>query len=32
MTIYDRMVALYTEKRGTATENVEQEVMQRICV
>ncbi len=32
MTIYDRMVALYTEKRGTATENVEQEVMQRIAL
>ena len=32
MTIYDSMVALYAEKRGTATENVEQEVMQRIAL
>lgn len=29
MTIYDQLVAAYAEKRGTATPNVEQEVMQR---
>lgn len=28
MTIYDQMVAEYAEKKGTATANVEQEVMQ----
>lgn len=28
MTIYDQMVANYAQKRGTATPNVEQEVMQ----
>ena len=32
MTIYDQMVAAYAEKRGTATPNVEQEVMQRIAL
>ena len=32
MTIYDKMVAAYVEKRGTATPNVEQEVMQRIAL
>ena len=32
MTIYDKMVATYVEKRGTATPNVEQEVMQRIAL
>ena len=32
MTIYDKMVAEYAEKRGTATPNVEQEVMQRIAL
>ena len=32
MTIYDKMVAVYAEERGTATPNVEQEVMQRIAL
>ena len=32
MTIYDQMVAAYAEQRGTATHNVEQEVMQRIAL
>ena len=32
MTIYDQMVAAYKEQRGTATSNVEQEVMQRIAL
>lgn len=32
MTIYDQMVAAYAEQRGTATPNVEQEVMQRIAL
>ena len=32
MTIYDQMVATYAQKRGTATPNVEQEVMQRIAL
>ena len=32
MTIYDQMLAYYTEQRGTATSNVEQEVMQRIAL
>ena len=32
MTIYDQMVATYAQKRGTATINVEQEVMQRIAL
>lgn len=32
MTIYDQMVAAYTQKRGTATPNVEQEVMQHIAL
>lgn len=32
MTIYDKMVAVYAEKRGAATQNVEQEVMQRIAL
>ena len=32
MTIYDQMVAEYAEKKGTATSNVEQEVMQHIAL
>ena len=32
MTIYDQMVANYAQKRGTATPNVEQEVMQHIAL
>ncbi len=32
MTIYDQMVANYAQKRGTATPNVEQEVMQYIAL
>ena len=32
MTIYDQMVAAYKERRGTATSNVEQEVVQRIAL
>ena len=32
MTIYDQMVAEYAEKKGTATANVEQEVMQHIAL
>lgn len=32
MTIYDQMVAAYAHQRGTATPNVEQEVMQRITL
>lgn len=32
MTIYDQMVAAYSQKRGTATPNVEQEVMQHIAL
>ena len=32
MTIYDKMVAVYADKRGAATQNVEQEVMQRIAL
>ena len=32
MTIYDQMVAVFSQKRGTATPNVEQEVMQRIAL
>ena len=32
MTIYDQMVAAYAEQRGTATPNIEQEVMQRIAL
>lgn len=32
MTIYNQMVAAYAEQRGTATHNVEQEVMQRIAL
>jgi len=32
MTIYDKMVAEYSEKHRTATPNVEQEVMQRIAL
>ena len=32
MTIYDQMVAQYAQKRGTATPNVEQEVMQHITL
>lgn len=32
MTIYDQMVAAYAQQRGTATPNVEQEVMQRIAL
>ena len=32
MTSYDQMVAAYAQERGTATKNVEQEVMQRIAL
>jgi len=32
MTIYDQMVAAYAQKLGTATPNVEQEVMQHIAL
>ena len=32
MTIYDQMTAQYAQKRGTATQNVEQEVMQHIAL
>lgn len=32
MTIYDQMVAAYAQQRGTATPNIEQEVMQRIAL
>ena len=32
MTIYDQMVAAYAERRGAATPNIEQEVMQRIAL
>ena len=32
MTIYDQMVAAYAQKQGTATPNVEQEVMQHIAL
>lgn len=32
MTIYDQMVANYAQKRGTATPNVEQELMQYIAL
>ena len=32
MTIYDQMVAEYAEKKGTATANVEQEVMQHVAL
>ena len=32
MTIYDKMVALFAEKRGVSNQNVEQEVMQRIAL
>ena len=32
MSMYDQMVAFYAEKRGAATPNVEQEVMQRIAL
>lgn len=32
MTIYDQMVANYAQIRGTATPNVEQEVMQYIAL
>ncbi|MBQ9230395.1 MAG: nucleotidyl transferase AbiEii/AbiGii toxin family protein [Prevotella sp.] len=32
MTIYERMVAEYTERHGTATPNIEQEVMQQIAL
>ncbi len=32
MTIYDQMVAAYAQRRGTATPNVEQEVMQHIAL
>jgi predicted nucleotidyltransferase component of viral defense system len=32
MTIFDQMVAVYAQQHGTATPNVEQEVMQRIAL
>lgn len=32
MTIYDQMVAAYAQKQGTATPNIEQEVMQHIAL
>ncbi len=32
MTIYEQMVAAYSQQRGTSTPNVEQEVMQRIAL
>ncbi len=32
MTIYDQMVAAYSQQRGTATPNVEQEVMQHLAL
>ena len=32
MTVYDKMVAAYSQKLGTATPNVEQEVMQHITL
>ena len=32
MTIYDQMIAAYAQKRGAATPNIEQEVMQHIAL